>query len=94
MFTRVSSIFAEGLDITPLPQATTDGKINSVFNIIIGILAVVAVLIIILAGLKYITSSGDPQGVASAKKAILYAILGLVVCALAFSVVTFVIKGV
>lgn len=88
----------EGLDVSSLPGSSggdiTDGTLDTAFNIVIGTLAVVAVLIIVLAGLKYITSSGDPQGVASARKAIIYAIVGLVVCAAAWSIVRFVIKGI
>jgi len=89
---------AGGLDACSLPgssvQSFTDGRLDTIFKFVIGVVAVIAVLIIVLAGFKYITSSGDPQGVASAKKAILYSAIGLVVCGLAWSIVTFVIKGV
>ena len=92
----VSNLFAQSsIDVTSLPQVGADSnKISTVFNIVIAIVASVAVLIIVLAGFKYITSSGDAQGVAAARKAIVYALVGLVVCALAWAIVTFVVNGV
>jgi hypothetical protein len=46
---------------------------------------------IIIGGLKYITSSGDSNNITSAKNTILYAIIGLVVVALAQFIVKFVL---
>lgn len=86
-------LFAQ-LDLNPLPKGGTDGVLMTVFNIALATLAVIAVLIIVLAGFKYVTSAGDPQGVASARKAIIYAVVGLIVCAAAWSLVTFVVRGV
>lgn len=87
------------LNVDSLPKVTptasdSNGTLDTVFNLAIGILAAIAVLIIVLAGFKYVTSAGDPQGVASARKAIVYAVVGLVVCALAWAMVRFVIRGV
>jgi hypothetical protein len=72
----------------------TSGTIQTLFNIVMGTLTSVALLIIVLAGFKYVTSSGDPQGVASARKSIIYALVGFVVCAASWSIVTFTVKGV
>lgn len=52
---------------------------------------VIAVLVIIIAGFYFMTSSYDPQKVAVAKNAILYAVIGLIVVGLAFVVTNFVI---
>ena len=65
--------------------------IKLVINIISIIVAVVAVIMIIFGGLKYITSGGESSNVSSAKNTILYAIIGLVVVALAQFVVRFVL---
>jgi len=46
---------------------------------------------IIFGGFKYITSGGDAGGVTGAKNTILYAIVGLVIVALAQVIVRFVI---
>jgi hypothetical protein len=54
----------------------------------------VAVIMIIVGGLKYITSGGDSNNVSSAKSTIIYAIIGLVVVALAQFIVQFVLNKV
>ena len=47
---------------------------------------------IIVAGIKFITSQGEPSNVASAKNTILYAIVGLVIVAFAQIIVKFVLN--
>ncbi len=72
-----------------------EGKLNEliakIVNIISVIVAIVAVIMIIVGGFKYITSGGDSGNVTGAKNTILYAIIGLVVVALAQFVVKFVL---
>ena len=62
-----------------------------IFSILIG---VVAVIMIMVGGFKYITSGGDSSSISSAKSTILYAIIGLVVAALSQAIVFFVLKKV
>lgn len=65
-----------------------------VINILSVIVGVIAVIMVIVGGLKYITSSGEPGNVTSAKNTILYAVIGLVVVALAQIIVRFVLSEV
>lgn len=65
--------------------------IVNIFSIIVGI---VAVIMIIWGGFKYITSGGDSGNITSAKNTIIYAIIGLVVVALAQFIVQFVLDRV
>jgi cytochrome bd-type quinol oxidase subunit 2 len=67
------------------------GIIKTVINILSVIVGVVAVVMIIFGGLKYITSGGDSSNVSSAKNTIIYAIVGLVIVALAQFIVRFVL---
>lgn len=53
--------------------------------------AVLAAISIIFSGIEWITSSGDPGKVASAKKRLMYSIIGLIVVAAAFLIVRIVI---
>ena len=62
-----------------------------VLSLVAGILAVI---MIIVAGMKYITSGGDAQSVAGAKRTLIYAIVGLIVAALAQIIVRYVLKQV
>lgn len=61
----------------------------NVFSLIVG---VISVIMIIIGGLKYITSGGESGNITGAKNTILYAIIGLVVVALAQVIVKFVLS--
>jgi hypothetical protein len=63
-------------------------QVINIFSIIVG---VIAVFMIIFGGLKYITSGGDSGNVSGAKNTIIYALIGLVIVALAQFIVHFVL---
>lgn len=71
--------------------SSLDGIIKTVINVMSMVVGVIAVIMIIIGGIKYVTSSGDSNNVNSAKNTILYAIVGLVVVALAQVIVRFVL---
>ncbi|SRR5581483_2135156 len=64
-------------------------KVVNVFTIVVG---VIAVIMIIVGGARYITSGGDTSRVGQAKTTIIYALIGLVVVALAQLLVHFVLN--
>lgn len=64
--------------------------IFSIVNVILGFLAIVAVLIIMYGGFVWMTSKGDPNRVSDAKNILKNAVIGLVIIFLAFSIVQFV----
>lgn len=72
------------------------GNLTSIVKLIINVLSltvgIVAVIMIIVAGFKYITSGGDTNKVTSAKNALVYAIVGLIIVALAQFIVRVVLK--
>jgi hypothetical protein len=77
----------------------TSGSVDSfnhiltvVINIFSVIVGVVAVIMIIIGGFRYITSGGSTERVTGAKNTILYAIIGLVIVALAQIIVKFVLN--
>jgi len=75
--------------------ATAQDKVDSIVKLVINIFSlivgIVSVIMIIIGGLKYITSGGDSGNITGAKNTILYAIIGLVVVALAQVIVRFVL---
>lgn len=73
-------------------EGTINDMITTVINIFSLVVGIAAVIMIIVGGLKYITSSGDSGNVSGAKNTILYAIIGLVVVALAQVIVRFVLS--
>lgn len=74
------------------PIAGPDGVIIKVTGIIALVGGAASVVIILIASLKYITSSGDSNGVSSAKHTIIYALAGLVILVLARSLIVFVVS--
>jgi hypothetical protein len=79
----------------PAGSSTDVGEVvQLIVNILSWIVGVVAVIMIIIGGLKYVTSGGDAGNVSSAKNTILYAIIGLVVVLLAQIIVRFVVDQV
>jgi hypothetical protein len=78
-----------------LPNVTANqGRIDDIMNVVFSLLGSIAVLIIVLAGLKYITSKGEPQEMAQAKNALLYALVGLAIVIMSYSIVAFVLSNV
>jgi len=69
-----------------------DGIILRTVRIVSFIVGVAAVIMLIFGGLKYITSAGDSNSVASAKSTILYAIIGLALAAFSQAIVIFLIS--
>lgn len=70
-----------------------DGLFKVVVNVLSAIVGLAAVIMVIIGGFKYITSGGDSNKVAGAKSTIIYAIVGLLVVAMAQVIVHFVIKS-
>jgi hypothetical protein len=82
------------------PQGTEDpitgkeGIIIKIVQILSFVIGAAAVIMVIIGGLKYITSNGDSNSVSSAKNTILYALIGIAVFLLSQAIVLFVIKRV
>lgn len=69
------------------------GVFREVTNTILYIVGIIAVIMLIIGGIKYVISGGDSKKVTDAKNTVLYAIIGLVISFLAFAIVNFVISA-
>ena len=67
--------------------------IKNVINILLYLVGIIAVIAIIIGGIRYVTSNGDSGATKSAKDTVLYAVIGLVVAILAFAIVNFVVTA-
>lgn len=65
--------------------------VKIVINTILVVLGMIAVIMIVVGGVRYTTSNGDSSAIKSAKDTILYAVVGLVVAIMSFSIVNFVV---
>ena len=68
--------------------------VNTIINVALGVIGLVAVVMIIVGGLNYTTSAGDAAKVKKAKDTIMYGVIGLVVALLAFAIVNFVLTNI
>lgn len=63
---------------TGLPEpAANASQIDTIFQIIIATLAALSVLMIVIAGFRFIVGQGNPQETAKARNTIVYAVVGL-----------------
>lgn len=67
---------------------------NRILTTLTYIIGAISVLMIIIGGIRYVTSNGDQNQITSAKNTILYAVIGLVVSILAYAIVAFVIVNI
>jgi len=84
-----SALISSG-DIPKIDAMTVFIRALNITYIIIGIIAVVA---IILAGFTLITSAGNAEAIKKGKNTILYAIIGLIFIALAYTITFFVTRN-
>ena len=76
-----------------LYQADSLDVLSAALSAIYFIAGAVAVVVIIISGLTYVTSSGNSSKIAKAKNALLYAVIGLVVAVSAWALTNFIIGG-
>ncbi|HEX6416025.1 MAG TPA: hypothetical protein VFZ62_00685 [Candidatus Saccharimonadales bacterium] len=67
--------------------------IEIVVNTMIFLLGAIAVVMIVIGGIRYATSNGDSSSIKGAKDTILYAIIGLIVAILSYAIVNFVLDA-
>lgn len=72
---------------------TLESAVANIVNMLLFIVGVVAVVVIIIGGIMYATSAGDPGRAKKAKDAIMYAVIGLAVAILAYAIVNFVVEA-
>lgn len=80
-------------DDLPIPKVDlTRVRIANALQLVFGLAGGIALLVIARSAFRYVISQGEPQKIAKEKDAIIYAIVGLVICIIAFSAVSFVIR--
>lgn len=68
--------------------------VMQILNVIVGVVGVIAVAVIIIGGILYVTSTGEAAKTTRARNTILYGIVGLVIALLAFAIVNFILNSV
>lgn len=83
----VSAVFT---NLDPMPNSSPDSQLAPALDVVYLIAGLVAIIVIVVAGIKYTSSRGDSGKVEEAKKTILYAVVGLAVAFFAFVITGFV----
>lgn len=78
--------------IKKLPKGQLD--VNVILNWVYGVIGLVAVAMIIIGAIQYVTSQGSADKAKKAKNTILYAVIGLVIVLLAAAITSFVFTSV
>ncbi len=90
-----SNLINNGINATNLNGGNNlEGTVTNVINVVLYVVGILAVVMVIIGGVKYTTSGGDQAAVTSAKNTILYGIIGLVIAILAYAIVNFVVRKV
>lgn len=82
------------LNLNNAPSAVGEAQIAGILGTVYLIAGVVAVVAIIIGGVRYIASNGDSSQIQAAKNTIMYAVVGLIVVILAAVITRFVIDNV
>ncbi len=103
----ILTIFLLAVPYLAAAQVTVDPNLGTTFNLgtadlestiirvvqwVLGFLALIAVIMILIGGFQWLTSAGNEEKVASAKKIISAAVIGLIIVLLAWAIVIFVVS--
>ena len=88
------TISKDDLNLGTAPDGVSSADVAGILNAVYIIAGIVAIIAIIIGGLRYTVSNGDSSGIQAAKNTIMYAVAGLVVVIAAAAITDFVIKNV
>ncbi|MDD5043833.1 MAG: pilin [Patescibacteria group bacterium] len=83
----------EYLTQTGLTSTDIRETIANIIKVIMGFLGTLAVVIILVGGFKWMTAAGNEDKVSEAKKLLMQGVIGLAIVLAAYSIATFVIRG-
>ena len=63
---------------------------QNIINILLYAAGLVAIIMIVVSGIRFVTSRGDSNTVTKARQTLIYSVVGLLIAVLAFAVVNFV----
>lgn len=77
----------------PLNLFGNSGVFSEISSVLLFIVGAIAVIMIVIGGLRYVVSGGDASQVQAAKNTILYSLVGIIIAILAYAAVNFVINS-
>lgn len=80
--------------VAGLPTGDVRTTIAVIINVAMGLLGIVAVVIILVGGFKWMTAMGNEENVKTAKKLIFQGVIGLVIILSAYAIASFVLTSI
>lgn len=85
---RLASIYED----SGLPKTKASGLVSNVKNLVFVAATVLALYFLIMAGLQYVTSSGNADKSKKATQTIVFACVGLFIILMSYTIITWVFK--
>lgn len=87
--------FAQAIpsDQINIPRAS-DTAVQTGLSIVTGIIAAVALLMVVISALRMVLARGNPDDFTKARNSVIYSVVGLVIALTAFTIVTFVVENI
>lgn len=82
----ISKVFAATVEANDTSSSIAD-IIAGIIEFVLPFIGGVLILMVIYGGLLYITSGGDPEKLGKAKKTLLWAVLGVILIVISYSIV-------
>ncbi|OGZ85051.1 MAG: hypothetical protein A2599_00295 [Candidatus Staskawiczbacteria bacterium RIFOXYD1_FULL_39_28] len=92
LLATASSALAASTTITNFGPESWEDLIKSITNVVAGVIGGLATIMIIVAGIFYLTSAGSPQRIEKGKTALFYAIGGIVIALSAEAIVSMILE--
>jgi len=84
--------YAQNLGLADSANTDPRDAIVNVVKYLMTFLGIIAVVVILLGGFRWMTAAGNEDRVAEAKKLIVSGVIGLIIILAAFAIVTFVVN--
>lgn len=84
---------SEFSDATGLGDADLKTTIGNIINVVLGFLGVIAVVIVLFGGFKWMTAGGNDEKVQEAKKLLIAGVIGLAIIFSAYAITSFVLTS-
>jgi hypothetical protein len=81
-------------DNTGLGEADLEKTIARLIKVALGFLGIIAVIIVLMGGFKWMTAGGNDEKVTEAKKMLIAGVIGMAIILSAYAITTFVVSSI
>lgn len=89
LFRILSAIEIAESDLEISKAEVSETTVSTILSTMFGILGVIAMMVIVISGMMFVLSRGEPEKAAKARRGVIYASVGLILAILAVAIVRF-----